>query len=304
MNTVSVAMATFNGEKYLREQLDSLYSQTLLPNEIIVVDDCSTDSTQVILEEYRSKKGLTYFVNESNKGINKNFEKAIRLCKGEYIALCDQDDIWMPHKIEKSVSKLMEIEKNGLPSLVTSNNISIDAIGKVINYHKKECDSFEYYVSLFGHYMQGCSMFMNKKLLNYILPLPEDNDRMYDVFIGITASMVGNKYNIGVPLMYHRRHETNVTTRITGTKKNSICAFNKFFPFYSIGRLMNMMYIENRNSPYFIYERKELFYYIIKIAKERSIIKKIKLILYIEELSFKNKLEAIFSIFCNYIKSI
>ena len=144
-------------------------------------------------------------------------------------------------------------------------------------------------------------MFMNKKLLDYILPLPEEKDRMYDVFIGITASMVGNKYNIGEPLMYHRRHATNVTARITGTEKNRLYRFNKYFPFYSTGRLMNMEYVENRNSIFFIEERKELFYYIIKISKERNILKKIKLILSIKELSFKQKVEATLNTFYNYI---
>ena len=99
---ISIAMATFNGEKYLREQLDSIYSQTLLPYEIVAADDCSTDRTTEILEEYRIKKGLKYLVNEHNIGVVKNFEKAISLCQGDYVALSDQDDIWFPEKLEKS----------------------------------------------------------------------------------------------------------------------------------------------------------------------------------------------------------
>src|SRR5574344_2136916 len=98
---ISLALPTYNGEKYLREQLDSIFNQTMVPEEIVVVDDRSTDSTIQILEEYKQKYGLKYYINEQNLGYNKNFEKAITLCQGDYIALCDQDDVWLPEKIEK-----------------------------------------------------------------------------------------------------------------------------------------------------------------------------------------------------------
>ena len=91
---ISVVLTTYNGEKFLKEQLDSLYNQTMLPDEIVVVDDCSNDKTVEILEKYKNTKGLRYYVNDVNIGVNKNFEKAIKLCQGDYIALCDQDDIW------------------------------------------------------------------------------------------------------------------------------------------------------------------------------------------------------------------
>jgi glycosyltransferase involved in cell wall biosynthesis len=91
---ISLAMPTYNGERFLREQLDSIYNQTIVPDEVIVVDDCSTDGTISILEEYKKKYGLKYWVNEKNLGYNKNFEKAISLCTGDYIALSDQDDVW------------------------------------------------------------------------------------------------------------------------------------------------------------------------------------------------------------------
>ena len=108
---ISIAMTTFNGERYLREQLDSLYFQTLLPDEIVVVDDCSVDNTKEILEEYHKKKGLIYYINESNVGVNKNFEKAISLCSGDYIALCDQDDVWFKNKIEQTRRMMQEMEQ-------------------------------------------------------------------------------------------------------------------------------------------------------------------------------------------------
>ena len=96
---VSIAMATYNGEKYLKEQLDSIYAQTYKDIEVIVCDDCSSDKTVEILDEYKEKYGLKYYINEKNLGFKKNFEKAISLCSGDFIALADQDDIWIENKI-------------------------------------------------------------------------------------------------------------------------------------------------------------------------------------------------------------
>jgi len=96
----SIAMCTYNGEKYLREQLDSLVAQDYPNLEIVIVDDCSTDSTPQLLEEYAGQHpNFTIHQNEQNMGFRRNFEKALKLCSGEIISLCDQDDIWFPNKI-------------------------------------------------------------------------------------------------------------------------------------------------------------------------------------------------------------
>ena len=101
---ISIAMATYNGEKYLREQIDSILNQTIQDFELIVCDDCSTDTTWNILLEYQSQdKRIKCYRNEENLGFKKNFEKAIKLCTGEYIALSDQDDIWLEEKVETMI---------------------------------------------------------------------------------------------------------------------------------------------------------------------------------------------------------
>ena len=94
---ISIAMATFNGEKYLREQIDSILAQTHQNFELVICDDCSTDGTAGILREYETQDSrIRVYVNERNIGFKKKFERAISLCKGEYIALSDQDDVWRP----------------------------------------------------------------------------------------------------------------------------------------------------------------------------------------------------------------
>ena len=92
---ISIAMATYNGEKFLRYMLDSILSQTYQDIELIICDDNSSDSTCLILKEYeKNNSRIKLYFNESNLGFIKNFEKAISLCSGDYIALSDQDDIW------------------------------------------------------------------------------------------------------------------------------------------------------------------------------------------------------------------
>lgn len=105
--SVSLVLGTYNGEVYLREQLDSIFAQTWFPQEIIAVDDCSTDGTVAILQEYAARTPrMKVIVNEQNLGFIRNFEKGCSLAKGRWIALCDQDDYWMPDKIEKMVEAI------------------------------------------------------------------------------------------------------------------------------------------------------------------------------------------------------
>ena len=93
---ISIAMTSYNGEKYIREQLDSILTQTYGNFELIICDDRSKDSTVEIIKDYCIKDSrIKLYVNEKNLGFKKNFEKAISLCKGEYIALSDQDDIYV-----------------------------------------------------------------------------------------------------------------------------------------------------------------------------------------------------------------
>lgn len=105
--TVSVVMATYNGAKYLREQLDSILAQTYPVSEIIIQDDGSVDATPVICHEYEERYGnIRFFQNTFNLGFNRNFQTAVMRATGEYIALSDQDDIWFPEKIEKQVAAI------------------------------------------------------------------------------------------------------------------------------------------------------------------------------------------------------
>lgn len=111
---ISVVMATFNGAKYLREQMDSILSQTLKPDEIVVADDCSTDGTWDIIQEYCDQyQGLfVAYQNERRLGPHQSFKEAFKHASGDIIAPSDQDDIWLPEKLERSTKVLLESGKD------------------------------------------------------------------------------------------------------------------------------------------------------------------------------------------------
>ena len=121
---ISIALATYNGGRFLREQLDSIYAQTWRPIDVVACDDRSSDDTVAILEEYRQRHGLRYEVNERNLGFVRNFEKVMALCRGEFIALADQDDVWLPEKLERLMAGI------GDASLVYSDAFLIDDEGR------------------------------------------------------------------------------------------------------------------------------------------------------------------------------
>lgn len=215
---ISVAMATYNGSKYLREQLDSIYLQSLLPNEVCVVDDCSTDETVVILQEYKEKYGLKYIINESHLGVNQNFEKALRMTSGNYIMFCDQDDYWLPDKNSSMMKIMQKIEKQDKACLVTCRNTYCDS--KLIPYTKSpsieihlDKDTMDYRDTIVKHLSQGAAMLMNRKTLEYILPFPSNNI-CYDYYIGYIVAMIGIKYDMKESFIKYRIHENNVTNSV------------------------------------------------------------------------------------------
>jgi len=222
---VSIAMATYNGEKFLSEQLDSIYKQTYKNIEVIVCDDCSTDTTINILEEYKQKYGLKYYLNEKNLGYVKNFEKVASLCNGEFIAFSDQDDIWLPEKIEILLKNI-------------ENNLLIFSDAQVININKEIISNSRYdYLSKLENvkpaYYQnfikknafGCMILINKKLLNHALPFKKEIG--HDNWLIITATKLDSIIFIDRQLIMYRIHGQNVSDNAFGN--NLFVKFKNYF---------------------------------------------------------------------------
>ncbi len=286
-------MTTYNGERYLREQLDSIYTQTLAPNEVIVVDDCSTDNTQKILREYKKLYGLKYFVNEKNLGVNRNFEKAISLCTGDLIALSDQDDVWMPYKLERCYHKIMSVD-NKIPALVSSARIDVDSKLQPISEARTVKDSDLYLTTLFGHNSQGCSMMLNHALAEKIIPLPPDNEIMFDLYIGLTAAMTGYKYYIGEPLLYYRHHSCNVYGKYSEKtssflKKIKERSVNRFPKLFKEERFGNMEAVARRQSKNFLPERRSVFFKLMSLNEKKNYFRKLGTILSLKEIPFTKR---------------
>ena len=223
---ISVAMATYNGERYLEEQLDSILSQTLPPMEIVVCDDSSSDNTVSILEKYSKKFNFRYEVNERQLGLTANFKKAVSLVAGSgYIALSDQDDIWLPRKLELSALKLKNIDDNIHPSLVYSDLIFVDKDGEVLNQSFRNELGQDGYLHclktlLFGNFVNGCTVLMNQRMKVLFDTIPDHVELNHDAWITLIAFTFGKVDVVQESLMKYRKHDSNAAVLTTLRKMN------------------------------------------------------------------------------------
>ena len=206
---VSIAMCTYNGERFLREQIDSLVAQDYPNLEIIIADDKSTDSTFQILEEYQQRhSNFRVLQNETNLGFVKNFEKVISLCSGEYISLCDQDDIWFPHKVSSLISEI------GSASLIYSKLSMIDEKGNPISKSllEKRLHGTCHLGLLFSNCVTGHASIVRKETALAALPIPKNIDYHDHWFAFVAAADKGIKASDQILSLY-RIHDTNASFR-------------------------------------------------------------------------------------------
>lgn len=212
---ISVVMATYNGEQYIREQLNSILRQTIsMPMEIVVCDDCSTDSSRKILMEFAQKDCRIKLVfNESNVGFSKNFERGISVSKGKFVALSDQDDVWELDKLQKLLSSIGENDfvcSNAL--LVDANNFSLKKTMKdVCNYHLVPNDKFSLFKRLLhSNIVQGSTMLIRRDFLDKIPSVPTQIG-FHDYWYALNSfgNNKGFSYFAGCTIRY-RKHEQSI----------------------------------------------------------------------------------------------
>lgn len=223
---VSVAMATFNGGAFLAEQINSIVNQSLPPSEIVVCDDLSQDNSAEILKSYESSGYLRYIPNELRLGIIENFKKAVSLTEVQnYIAFSDQDDIWMPHKLEMLLHRMSEIDDGTTPALVYSDLAVIDKKGKVIResfWNELGQDTYVHCFEtlLHGNFVTGCSMLINPPMRKLFLEMPSSAP-MHDHWMALIGYSFGTASKIDLPLVKYRKHGSNAAFSASHLKKTA-----------------------------------------------------------------------------------
>lgn len=236
---VSVVMATYNGEEYIREQLDSIITQTYPIYELIIQDDCSTDSTVSICREYEAKYPFIHvFVNEDNLGFKRNFQCAVMACKEpDFIALSDQDDIWTVDHLKHLVKII------GDKPLACADSTLVDSDAKPLGMTLSQQQSFGRLASddtmkastilLWRNPYQGSTMLVRKDLLKKALPFPEVVN-FHDTWFAILSCFCGGIAYSRHSISLYRMHGNNasgskvkkmsrrgaITARILGLKSD------------------------------------------------------------------------------------
>ncbi len=210
MKVISVCIATFNGEKYIREQLVSILSQLSNNDEVVISDDASTDNTCTIIKSLNDER-IRLIQNEYSSGVIKNFEKALSAAKGQYIFLSDQDDIWQPNKVALVMGYLARHD------LVISDAQVINDQLQVINesYFDLKGSKAGLLNNLLTNNYMGCCMAFNKNILKVALPFPAGIP-MHDQWLGIIGELFFTTLFVKDKLVLYRRHNANASA--TGSK--------------------------------------------------------------------------------------
>lgn len=212
--SISVCIATYNGEKYIMEQINSIIKQLDVSDEIIVSDDKSTDSTIFLIKEICDPR-IKIFQNTGPKGYVSNFENALIHAKNDYIFLSDQDDIWMPNKVDICLNYLKQSD------LVVHDAIVVDKDQKIISesFYKDRGIKKTLVGNILKFGFLGCCLAFNRKLLNKALPFPNNHKLCtHDNWLFLVGKAFYKAKVIDDKLIYYRRHSANTSS---GGKKSS-----------------------------------------------------------------------------------
>ncbi|HOU68891.1 MAG TPA: glycosyltransferase family 2 protein [Paludibacteraceae bacterium] len=239
---ISVCMSTYNGGRHLKEQVLSILSQLSDQDEVVVSDDGSTDDTIDVLSSFEDKRIRVFeHQKESSKYAfdytTRNVEHALKMAKGDFIFLADQDDVWMPNK----VTKFMEILKSS--DLVLSDCVVTDSkLNQLSNsYFIKNGSKKGIVNNLLRNSYLGCCMAFRSSALSYVLPFPKTLVP-HDIWIGLNVEMRGNVHFLDEPTLYYRRHESNLST--SSDKSSYSIAFRIYYRMMIIFNLLKRLYAE------------------------------------------------------------
>lgn len=212
---ISVVIAAYNGGKYIKAQLDSVLSQLSDGDEVVISDDLPEGDTISAVQEYLDTDKRVRYIEGSGKGVIKNFENAVSAARGDYIFLCDQDDVWLPGKVDA----VMKAFQSGAAVVmhdakITDANLNVteesffDLMGTKKGIVK----------NIIKNTYIGCCMAFSANIRPYILPFPDDIP-MHDQWIGLIGEKYGEVALIKEPYILYRRHGATVTGGSTTLKQ-------------------------------------------------------------------------------------
>lgn len=234
MNKINVLilMATYNGEKYIEKQLESLVNQTYKNWDLIISDDCSKDRTLDIIKRYSAQyKNIKYFVHNPENGALGNFCFLIQKAKQtnyDYIMFCDQDDYWLSNKVEDSLKFLRSLKKENTPLLVYTDRELVDEKLIILNYDTKSVNRHNFEILLHQNPLYGCTMIFNKKLLQELtesIPVEFIN---HDHYVAMIAYLKGEINFFNKKTILYRQHENNVSGTIKKTNFQKLMDGSKY----------------------------------------------------------------------------
>lgn len=218
MAEVSIVMATYNGAAYIEEQIESLFKNTYTDWILEVSDDGSTDKTLEIVEKFQERypDKIIIYCNYEQFGATRNFLEAAVRAKGKYVMFCDQDDVWLPDKIEKTLEFMKEREKTAgnMPVAVFTDAKPVDAVLRTISesffsYNVLDMTKTDLPHLLIENKVIGCTTMVNRNLLNRITDFP-NCARHHDWWVALIASVFGDLAYLDEVTMLYRQHGDNV----------------------------------------------------------------------------------------------
>ena len=223
---VSVLMSSYNGEKYIDEQIDSILCQKDVEVELMIRDDGSSDNTISICQKYANRYSNIKFYKGKNIGVGKSFmELLMKSITSDYYSFADQDDVWMDDKLKRAIEKIEAATKNEIkPTLYTSNQTLVDE--KLIPYGMRFSGEprHDLLQEVSANKISGCTMVLNKKLRDILIDsnyLPNDyflNTRLHDTWIMLVANIMGSVIYDNESRLLYRQHDCNVV----GAKEKNV----------------------------------------------------------------------------------
>lgn len=208
---IDILMATYNGEKYLAEQLDSIINQTYHNWNLLIRDDSSTDRTLEIIQDYQKKDNRIKLLkdNKGNLGIVKNFEELLKNSESEFIMFSDQDDIWIENKLDMYLKMIEKIKNKGF--MIHSDAILFDKNKSNIlkdTFISKKAINKGLENVFFNYFVQGATILISKEIKNFILPFPKEV-YLHDRYIHLISELFFERIFVNKALIYYRQHGDN-----------------------------------------------------------------------------------------------